>query len=88
VVEWLMMFWHVVLLIDDWETQQSITVEEMSEKGRTVVNVTGTYCTTHWLVKIRLETWEDIKVTSNATILIVDLKIVYVLVENQWLWRK
>jgi hypothetical protein len=38
VVEWLMMCWHVVLLIDDSlvtrETQQSITVEQMSEKGR------------------------------------------------------
>ena len=34
VVEWLMMCWHVVLLIDDWETQQSITVEEMSETGQ------------------------------------------------------
>ena len=33
-----MMCWHVVLLIDDSlvtrETQQSITVEQMSEKGR------------------------------------------------------
>jgi hypothetical protein len=45
--------WHVVLLIDDSlvtrETQQSITVEQMSEKGRPsytmaiVLNVNGTY---------------------------------------------